>query len=133
LIGFTPPADAGSGCGALLKAAKKGYRGDPAALMACQGAVTGGQHVAHAKPRALQPHDMVSDTRDLKAFKHRKHDDPLVRQQMKGVTALRRADVQASDEMTRQRNHRRAQKIDEAAGNFFIILKTIDSSRRGHY
>lgn len=91
-IALAPTANADSGCAALLQAAKKGYRGDPAALKACKQAAASAAHAANAKPRALQSHHAVNDARDLKAFKHRDHKDPNVRAQMKGVTALRRAD-----------------------------------------
>ncbi len=117
-LAVAPPAGAGSGCGALLKAAKKGYRGDPAALRACQGAAAGGQHAGRVKPRALQPHTMVNSTRDLKAFKNRNHNDPHVRNQMRGVTALRRGDLRALEA-------HRAQRAHETAVNAVIILNTI--------
>lgn len=117
-VAFAPPAGAGSGCGALLKAAKKGYRGDPAALRACQGAVAGGQHAARVKPRALQSHSMVNSTRDMKAFKNRNHNDPHVRNQMRGVTALRRGDSRALQAHRDQRAH-------DTAVNAVIILNTI--------
>lgn len=117
-ITVAPPAGAGSGCGALLKAAKKGYRGDPAALRACQGAAAGGQHAARVKPRALQSHSMVNSARDMKAFKNRNHKDPHVRNQMRGVTALRRGDSRALEA-------HRAQRAHETAVNAVIILNTI--------
>ena len=112
------PATAGSGCGALLKAAKKGFRGDPAALRACQGAVAGGQHAARVKPRALQSHSMVNSTRDMKAFRNRNHNDPHVGNQMRGVTALRRGDLRALEA-------HRAQRAHETAVDAVIILETL--------
>jgi hypothetical protein len=112
------PATAGSGCGALLKAAKKGFRGDPAALRACQGAAAGGQRAARVKPRAPQSHSMVNSTRDLKVFKNRNHNDPHVRNQMRGVTALRRGDLRALEA-------HRAQRAHETAVNAVIILETL--------
>jgi hypothetical protein len=117
-IAVPTPATAGSGCGALLKAAKKGFRGDPAALRACQGAAAGGQHAARVKPRALQSHSMVNSARDMKAFKNRNHKDPHVRNQMRGVTALRRADQHALEA-------HRAQRAHDTAVNAVIILETL--------
>jgi hypothetical protein len=93
IVAVAPPARAG--CKELLAAAKKGYRGDPAALNACKQGAASAAHAANAKPRARQSHHTVNDARDLKAFKHRNHKDPNVRAQMKGVTALRRADIAA--------------------------------------
>jgi hypothetical protein len=103
IVAVAPPAKAG--CKELLAAAKKGFRGDPAALNACKQVAASAAHAANAKPRALQPHHTVNDARDLKAFKHRNQKDPNVRAQMRGVTALRRADIAARNAHEKATTH----------------------------
>jgi hypothetical protein len=88
-IAVAPPANAGSGCEALLEAAKKGYRGDRTALLACKGAA----HAAKARPHALQSQNTRESkklNRDLrKAYKAATNHDAVTRAKLHGHATAR--------------------------------------------
>jgi hypothetical protein len=116
-IAVTTPVNAGSGCAALLKAAKKGFRGDPAALRACQGAMAGGRHAARVTAHSFQSRDKLG----RKAIQAYRSDDKRTKAMLKGTLRAHGAAEEA------HRTYKR-QQIDRAAGNLLTILRAIEQS-----
>jgi hypothetical protein len=116
-IAVATPVKAGSGCAALLKAAKKGYRGDPAALRACQLGSAGGRHAARVTAHSFQSRDKLG----RKAIQAYRTDD-------KRTKAMLRSTLRAHGAAEEAHRIYRRQQIDRAAGNLLTILRAIEQS-----
>lgn len=131
-LALPPPASAGSGCDALLKAAKKGYRGDPGALNACRQGAASAAHAVRARPSALQ----TQDYRDRQSYRRQKRQfdkalkghDTATLAQMQGRTKTTRVGRNVRSNVDKEA--RRQQALSDAV-NLAIILNAIGSGGGG--